>query len=53
MSAGERLDIEASGRWEAPVTIAARDSRVESVISTPRWREPVMWVRDQVERNRR
>lgn len=53
MSAGERLDIEASGRWEAPVTIAARDSRIESVVSVPRWRDPVTWVRDQVERNRK
>lgn len=49
----DRVDIEASGRWEAPVTIAARDSGIESVVSVPRWRDPVTWVRDQVERNRK
>ena len=49
----DRIDIEASRRWEAPVTIAARDSGIESVVSVPRWRDPVTWVRDQVERNRR
>jgi hypothetical protein len=49
----DRVDIEASGRWEAPVTIAARDSGIESVASVPRWRDPVTWVRHQVERNRK
>jgi hypothetical protein len=53
MSERVRVDIEASGRWEAPVTIAARDSRIESVVSVPRWRDPITWVRDQVERDRK
>jgi hypothetical protein len=53
MKERDRVDIEASGRWEAPVTIAARDSGIESVVSVPRWRDPVTWVRDQVERNRK
>ncbi|RFU24938.1 hypothetical protein B7463_g11401, partial [Scytalidium lignicola] len=53
MSERDRVDIEAGGQWEAPITIAACDSRIDSVVSMPRWRDPVTWVKDQVERNRR
>ena len=47
----ERVDIEAGGRWEAPVTVAARDSVATSVASIPRWRDPITWARDQARRN--
>lgn len=53
MNERDRVDIEASGRWEAPVTVTARDSGIESVVSLPKWRDPVTWVRDQMDRNRR
>lgn len=45
------LDIEAAGQVDDSVTIAARNSRVESVASMPRWRDPIAWARDQARRN--
>jgi hypothetical protein len=47
----ERVDIDASGRWEEPATIAARNSMATSVDSVPRWRDPVTWAKDQARRN--
>jgi hypothetical protein len=48
----EHVDIEASARWEEPVTVAARDSMARtSIASIPRWRDPIMWARDQARRN--
>ncbi|KAH8665103.1 hypothetical protein BGZ60DRAFT_63623 [Tricladium varicosporioides] len=45
------LDIEAAGQFDDSVTVAARNSRVESVASMPRWRDPITWARDQARRN--
>ncbi|KAH8686158.1 hypothetical protein BGZ60DRAFT_426597 [Tricladium varicosporioides] len=53
MKERNKSDIEGRERWETPATIAVRDSRVESLVSLPRWRDPVTWVRDQEKRNRR
>jgi len=47
----ERVNIDAGGRWEEPVTVAARNSVATSVDSVPRWRDPVTWARDQARRN--
>lgn len=47
----ERVDIDASGRWEEPMTVAARNSMATSVSSVPRWRDPVTWAKDQARRN--
>ena len=47
------LEIEAeTRRAPSPITVVARESRVESVVSVPRWRDPLNWARDQMERNR-
>jgi len=48
MDEKHRVNIEANaGMWEDPVVVARRDSARESVMSWPRWKSPVSWVRDQ------